>query len=199
VLWGICICRCYRISTKCNSEKILKIGQYLVKLWARVRCLVFLLTVYIGFTFLVPTHTDSPEKGPLTGCLYVCVIVHVFGLVNACCYCAGFCSFHAKPRHWLGETTPCRVGRKTTTQSTTQTYFVFLVLWKASVTQYYFSMRLWQLVHALWPTLFAWTLIVQVGNCRCLHVTRRTGSKPSWCLQFWQQYPVISGTKVAAT
>ena len=25
-----------------NSERILKIGQYLVKLWARVRCLVFL-------------------------------------------------------------------------------------------------------------------------------------------------------------
>ena len=25
-----------------NSEKILKIGKYLVKLWARVRCLVFL-------------------------------------------------------------------------------------------------------------------------------------------------------------
>ena len=24
-----------------NSENILKIGQYLVKLWARVRCLVF--------------------------------------------------------------------------------------------------------------------------------------------------------------
>ena len=25
-----------------NGERILKIGQYLVKLWARVRCLVFL-------------------------------------------------------------------------------------------------------------------------------------------------------------
>ena len=31
-----------QISTESNSEKILKIGQYLVKLWARVRCLVFL-------------------------------------------------------------------------------------------------------------------------------------------------------------
>jgi len=28
--------------TESNSERILKIGQYLVKLWARVRCLVFL-------------------------------------------------------------------------------------------------------------------------------------------------------------
>jgi len=27
--------------TESNSERILKIGQYLVKLWARVRCLVF--------------------------------------------------------------------------------------------------------------------------------------------------------------
>jgi len=31
-----------QISTESNSERILKIGQYLVKLWARVRCLVFL-------------------------------------------------------------------------------------------------------------------------------------------------------------
>ena len=27
-----------------HSKRILKIGQYLVKLWARVRCLVFFLT-----------------------------------------------------------------------------------------------------------------------------------------------------------
>jgi len=31
-----------QISCESNSERILKIGQYLVKLWARVRCLVFL-------------------------------------------------------------------------------------------------------------------------------------------------------------
>jgi len=31
-----------QISYESNSERILKIGQYLVKLWARVRCLVFL-------------------------------------------------------------------------------------------------------------------------------------------------------------
>ena len=32
---------CYKFTTESNSERILKIGQYLVKLWARVRCLVF--------------------------------------------------------------------------------------------------------------------------------------------------------------
>ena len=32
---------CYKFPTESNSERILKIGQYLVKLWARVRCLVF--------------------------------------------------------------------------------------------------------------------------------------------------------------
>jgi len=32
---------CYKFLTESNSERILKIGQYLVKLWARVRCLVF--------------------------------------------------------------------------------------------------------------------------------------------------------------
>ena len=31
-----------QIPTESTSERILKIGQYLVKLWARVRCLVFL-------------------------------------------------------------------------------------------------------------------------------------------------------------
>jgi len=27
----------------------------------------------IGFTFLVPAHPGSPEKGPLNGCVCVCV------------------------------------------------------------------------------------------------------------------------------
>ena len=40
--WGICIWLCYKFPTESTSERILKIGQYLVKLWARVRCLVFL-------------------------------------------------------------------------------------------------------------------------------------------------------------
>jgi len=31
-----------KFPTESNSERILKISQYLVKLWARVRCLVFL-------------------------------------------------------------------------------------------------------------------------------------------------------------
>jgi len=41
VWWGICIWLCYKFPTELNSERILKIGHYLVKLWARVRCLVF--------------------------------------------------------------------------------------------------------------------------------------------------------------
>jgi len=41
VWWGICTWLCYKFPTETNSERILKIGQYLVKLWARVKCLVF--------------------------------------------------------------------------------------------------------------------------------------------------------------
>ena len=33
---------CYKFPPQPNSERILKIGQYLVKLWPRVWCLVFL-------------------------------------------------------------------------------------------------------------------------------------------------------------
>ena len=32
----------YKLTTESKGKRILKIGQYLVKLWARVRCLVFL-------------------------------------------------------------------------------------------------------------------------------------------------------------
>ena len=39
--WGICIWLCNKFPTESNSERILKIGQYLVKLWPRVWCLVF--------------------------------------------------------------------------------------------------------------------------------------------------------------
>ena len=42
VWWGICTWLCYKFPTESNSERILKIGKYLVKVWARVRCLVFL-------------------------------------------------------------------------------------------------------------------------------------------------------------
>ena len=41
---------CYKFATESNSERILKIGQYLVKLWARVRCLVFLTHGVVYFT-----------------------------------------------------------------------------------------------------------------------------------------------------
>ena len=39
--WGICTLLGYKFPTESKSERILKIGQYLVKLWARVKCLVF--------------------------------------------------------------------------------------------------------------------------------------------------------------
>ena len=39
---GVFIYHCYKIPTESNSERSLKVGKYLVKLWARVRCLVFL-------------------------------------------------------------------------------------------------------------------------------------------------------------
>jgi len=32
--------------------------------------------IQIGFTFLVPAHPGSPEKGPLNVCVCVCVMVH---------------------------------------------------------------------------------------------------------------------------
>ena len=49
-------------------------------------------------------------------CLF-CVAVHFFWLLNACFCCGRFSFFHAKPRDWLGVTSPkwpilCRVGRK---------------------------------------------------------------------------------------
>jgi len=41
--------------------------------------------IQIGFTFLVPAHLSSPEKGPLNGC----VCVHVSN-ISFSCYCAFF-------------------------------------------------------------------------------------------------------------
>ena len=38
--WGIYTSLCYKFPTESNGERILKIGKYLVKLLARVRCLV---------------------------------------------------------------------------------------------------------------------------------------------------------------
>ena len=54
------------------------------------------------------------------------VIVHFFWTVNVCfCRVLGLVFFHTKARDWLGETSPkwpswCRVGRRTTTQSISQ-------------------------------------------------------------------------------
>jgi len=31
--------------------------------------------IQIGFTFLVPAHLGSPRKGPLNGCVCVCVYI----------------------------------------------------------------------------------------------------------------------------
>ena len=33
--------------------------------------------IQIGFTFLVPAHLGSPGKGPLNGCVWVCVCLCV--------------------------------------------------------------------------------------------------------------------------
>jgi len=33
--------------------------------------------IQIGFTFLAPAHPGSPDKGPLNGCVCVCVYVRV--------------------------------------------------------------------------------------------------------------------------
>jgi len=32
--------------------------------------------IQIGFTFLIPDHQGSPGKGPLNGCVCVCVVKH---------------------------------------------------------------------------------------------------------------------------
>ena len=49
---GIYISLCYKFPTESNNERIWKIGKYLVKLWARVRCLVFLTHSVVLKTFL---------------------------------------------------------------------------------------------------------------------------------------------------
>ena len=43
--------------------------------------------IQIGFTFLVPAHPGSPGKGPLSGCLYVCmwVVDAHLAYVSMCC------------------------------------------------------------------------------------------------------------------
>jgi len=58
-VWWVFAYDCYKFPTKSNSERILKIGQYLVKLWARVRCLVFWLTVYKCSTTCTANRNDG--------------------------------------------------------------------------------------------------------------------------------------------
>ena len=49
---------CYKFPSEPNSERILKIGQYLVKLWARVRCLVF-LTHRVGYIAILQKYVKT--------------------------------------------------------------------------------------------------------------------------------------------
>jgi len=55
--------------------------------------------IQIGFTFLVLAHLGSPGKGPLNGCVCVCVYKS-----DASCTC-GHCCFHGLTQ-FNGETTP---------------------------------------------------------------------------------------------
>ena len=38
--------------------------------------------IQIGFTFLVPAHLGSPDKGPLNGRVCVCVCVCVYDIIH---------------------------------------------------------------------------------------------------------------------
>ena len=49
---------CYKFPTESNGERILKIGQYLVKLWARVRCLVFLTHGVVSLLTVTECRND---------------------------------------------------------------------------------------------------------------------------------------------
>jgi len=93
-----------------------------------------MLALYILFAFALilfsslfpylspPLLIFSFENRPTPFCVFLCVVVHFFWLVNACFCCFRFSFFHTKPRDWLGETSLkspilCWVRRKTTTQS----------------------------------------------------------------------------------
>ena len=67
---------CYKFSTESNSEKIVKICKYLVKLWARVRCLVFFDSqsiILVDFSLVVFAAANSslhcPELNVGTACM----------------------------------------------------------------------------------------------------------------------------------
>jgi len=80
VWWGICIRLCYKFPTESNSERILKIGQYLVKLLARVWCLVFLTH---GVVFDLPRHTWSLMNRFWTGQGPCHANLHKWGLAQS--------------------------------------------------------------------------------------------------------------------
>ena len=46
---------------------------HMVQLMPLQRIVSCFSKIQIGFTFLVPAHRDSPGKGPLNGCVCVCV------------------------------------------------------------------------------------------------------------------------------
>jgi len=67
VEWGVKLYSNQTKPTESNSERILKIGQYVVKLWARVRCLVFL-------THGVVTFPATGRHHPLAGTKFYCLV-----------------------------------------------------------------------------------------------------------------------------
>ena len=70
---------CCKFPTESNSERILKIGKYLVKLWARVRCLVFL-------THSVDRECTSAPPGEYGGLIYVAVAVQSDATITVATY-----------------------------------------------------------------------------------------------------------------
>jgi len=58
--WNVKTQVCCKFTTESASEKILKIGLYLVKLWPRVWCLVFLTHgVYVLFIYYARPTVDG--------------------------------------------------------------------------------------------------------------------------------------------
>jgi len=92
-VWWVFVYDCYKFPTESNCESILKIGQYLVKFWARVRCLVFLthgvykiFSMYDCYQILLCNERNKSRK--LTGRLknislsLSCVIFVYFGHIS---------------------------------------------------------------------------------------------------------------------
>jgi len=79
--------------------------------------------IQIGFTFLVPANLGSPEKGPLNGCVCVCVHARVPGWRHSdwpltcslyyiiLVYGLGYVSEHWPMLEWSSVQTNC--GRHT--------------------------------------------------------------------------------------